>query len=1039
MLVISHIFNDCESLISLDLSSFKGSLVDNTMECMFINCHNLISLDLSSLEITYTYNLNNIFGGCYSLEYLNLSSFYSSKAYTFSFMFNNCTKLVSLDLSKFRGSSFTNSMEFMFSNCDNLKYLDLSSLDTSLTLNMSYMFNGCNSLTNLKLSKFNTSSVIDYSYMFNNCSLLTSIDLSKLHGSTVDNTMEYMFNNCKSLISLDLSNLDTSFTRNLSYMFNNCNSLLSINIAKLNISSMVDFSYMFNNCSSLLYFNLPSFKTSSTKNTMEFMFNNCINLKSIDLSNFNTSYTTNMKGIFNNCISLQNLKVSNFDASSVKDFSYMFNNCTSLTSLDLSDFNKLSTSNNMEYMFYNCINLISLNLSKFDTSKTSNMDSIFSGCYSLTTLDLSHLKTSSVENMKEMFYNCHSLTSLDLFNFDTHSVTNMASMFNNCTDLKYLKLNKFDTSSVINMDLMFYNCESILSLNLSNFDTKNVNSMSKMFENCYSLIILDLSSFDTSLVTDMTSMFSGCTDLEFLNILKFSANLLNHKNMFDLIRENIHFCLNNINNEKSNISFSNGLNIRKCIKNICSNNWKHYQIKYIPEINECIDDCKNHSIYKYEFKGFCYSSCPPDSRPTIDDEFLCEVICTEEKPYEIVLLYECVRNCSAFNFFNKICKINYRAPKIKDDMTYNIDGDVLYGDLNEMITMSVEKEKKDLLIKSGDIYYQITSPENQNNSNYGNFTNLGIGEIEYQLKKIYNLDENDKLVIFKTDIIKEGYYIPIIEYNIYNLETREKLDLNNSLIDDIKINISLPVKIDEEKIYKYDPYSDYYNDFCFTATTDDGTDIILNDRKDEFSYYNLSLCEKDCEYKGYDNNLKTAKCECKIKKELRVFSTIIIDLDLLFNNFIKFSYISNIYVIKCYNLLFTYDGLIKNVGSYIIIIIIIIFIVIFILFFTVGYQKHLKKIIQISSVKMYKNDKENEKDISNIKNNNKIEVGNASNSNLFKNLKIENNYDKYQEEIKIEKQKQINLQIEKIMRVNDSELNSLSYNEDLIIDKRSYF
>ena len=185
--------------------------------------------------------------------------------------------------------------------------------------------------------------------------------------------------------------------------------------------------------------------------------------------------------------------------------------------------------------------------------------------------------------------------------------------------------------------------------------------------------------------------------------------------------------------------------------------------------------------------------------------------------------------------------------------------------------------------------------------------------------------------------------------------------------------------------------------------------------------------------------MKTAKCECKIKKELRVFSTIIIDLDLLFNNFIKFSYISNIYVIKCYNLLFTYDGLIKNVGSYIIIIIIIIFIVIFILFFTVGYQKHLKKIIQISSVKMYKNDKENEKDISNIKNNNKIEVGNASNSNLFKNLKIENNYDKYQEEIKIEKQKQINLQIEKIMRVNDSELNSLSYNEALIIDKRSYF
>ena len=143
-------------------------------------------------------------------------------------------------------------------------------------------------------------------------------------------------------------------------------------------------------------------------------------------------------------------------------------------------------------------------------------------------------------------------------------------MFNNCSDLKDLILLKFNTSSVQKMDLMFYNCNSILSLNLSNFDTKKVDSMSKMFENCNSLIILDLSSFDTSLVTDMTSMFSGCTDLEFLNILKFSENLSNHTNytnMFDSIRENILFCLNNnINKEKSDISFSKDLNLRKCKK-----------------------------------------------------------------------------------------------------------------------------------------------------------------------------------------------------------------------------------------------------------------------------------------------------------------------------------------------------------------------------------------------------------------------------------------------------------------------------------------
>ena len=662
------------------------------------------------------------------------------------------------------------------------------------------------------------------------------------------------------------------------------------------------------------------------------------------------------------------------------------------------------------------------------------MDSIFSGCSSLTSLDLSNFKTSSVKNMKEMFYNCHSLTSLDLFNFDTHSVTNMVSMFNNCIDLKYLKIFKFDTSSVEKMDLMFYNCKSILSLNLTNFDTKKVDSMSRMFENCNSLIILDLSSFDTSLVKDMTSLFSGCTSLEFLNILHFSEeSLLNHTNMFDSTRENIHFCINdNINENTNSISFSKDLNLRKCKKNICSNNWKDYQIKYIPEIHICIDDCKSHSIYKYEFKGFCYSSCPPGSRSTIDDEFLCEVICTEEKPYEIVLIYDCVKNCTAFNFFNKICKINYRAPKIKDEMTFIIDDDVLNGELDELITLSVEKGKKDLLVKSGEIYYQITSPENQN-SLEGNFSTIGIEEIEYKLKKIYNLNENDNLVVFKTDIYKEGYYIPIIEYNIYNLETKEKLDLNTSLVEDTKIKISLPMKINEEKIYKFDPYSGYYDDICFPATTENGTDIILNDRINEFNDYNLSLCEKDCEYKGYDNNLKTAKCECKIKNIFRIFSQISVDKDLLFNNFTKISYISNIKIIKCYHLLFTLDGLIKNIGSYIIIIIFVIFIVIFILYFTVGYKKLLKKINQISSVKIHEKDKDKEKSHT------KREVGNSSNNIFFSNLILDKKNESLEEKIKIEQKKQINLQVKWIMRAVDLELNTLSYDEALKRDKRTFF
>ena len=165
-------------------------------------------------------------------------------------------------------------------------------------------------------------------------------------------------------------------------------------------------------------------------------------------------------------------------------------------------------------------------------------------------------------------------------------------------------------------------------------------------------------------------------------------------------------------------------------------NWKGEQNKYIPDIDDCIVDCKNHSIYKYEFKGFCYDKCPENTRPTIDDEYLCEVICTEEKPYEIILLYECVKNCSSFNFFSKVCKINYRVPKIKDDMTFNIDGDVIKGELDLLLSGPVKRYKQDLLVKSGEMYYQMTSSENQNNNTYNNFTTLDIRDIESQIKKI---------------------------------------------------------------------------------------------------------------------------------------------------------------------------------------------------------------------------------------------------------------------------------------------------------------
>jgi len=605
---------------------------------------------------------------------------------------------------------------------------------------------------------------------------------------------------------------------------------------------------------------------------------------------------------------------------------------------------------------------------------------------------------------------------------------------------------------------MFTNCSSLLSLDLSNLETQKVNNMSKMFQNCNSIIIIDLSSFDTSLVTDMSYMFSNCSSLEYLDM----KNLVENDNltdlyMFDSTPQNLLFCSINLKNENSSI-YSKFLSPKLCEIHICSHLWKEEQQKYIPAKNICIDKCKNDDKYKYEFKGICYEQCPNNTRIQLEDEFLCDLICPEENPYEIVLIYDCVPNCSAFNFFNKICKINHRIPKIKDDMTCNIDNDVKAdAEMEGMIYKTVEKNNEDLLIKSGDMYYQITSSQNQNNNTYDNFSSIDLGDSEGKLKKIFNIDPNDTLIIFKTDIIKEGYNIPIIEYNIYHMESKKRLDLSQSSAQDLKVNISIPVIINESKLFKYDPFNEYYNDVCHPFTTENGTDIILNDRIKEFELYNYSLCEKDCAYIGYDTVLKRAKCECKLKSKLKVFSEIIVDTDLLYNNFKTFNKIANIDIIKCYKSVFNLDNLIKNVGSYTILGIAFLFLVTFVLFFANGYGKIIYKINQMASVKFYEREKEMQKEKERIKQieilkNEQTSYNSRKNSGSIDKDKLKDSFSsKSIDDLNFKKEKNIlkpsndvdhgkklDRQAEKILKTVDLEINRFPYEKALQFDDRTY-
>ena len=111
-----HMFNNCKSLTSIDLSNCNTSKVID-MRMMFYGCESLTSLDLSNLDAS---NVKSI------------CDYYYSDTNPCG-MFQNCISLVNLSLPISFGN--VNSIDCMFKNCRSLTSLDLSNLDTR---NLSY-------------------------------------------------------------------------------------------------------------------------------------------------------------------------------------------------------------------------------------------------------------------------------------------------------------------------------------------------------------------------------------------------------------------------------------------------------------------------------------------------------------------------------------------------------------------------------------------------------------------------------------------------------------------------------------------------------------------------------------------------------------------------------------------------------------------------------------------------------------------------------------------------------------------------------------
>ena len=562
----------------------------------------------------------------------------------------------------------------------------------------------------------------------------------------------------------------------------------------------------------------------------------------------------------------------------------------------------------MTSMFSYCSSLTSLNLSNLDTSKVEKMSFMFFCCSSLTSLNLLSFNTSQVTTMESMFNNCTSLTSLDLSDFNTTSVTTMKNMFLHCLKLEYINLNNFNETKLTNVDFMFKNVPENVTL-----CTNDINSNSKILskirygKKCYAIVCTD--DLDSK-INKHKSNDDECNqkcDLSLQYPYEYNGKCYAGCEKGFLYDENN----NKLNKCKCELDECSKCPIEALNEGLCSECNTNYYPKENDPLNKdeyikCYKDPNGYYLDNNIYKQ-CYYTCKTCYILGNNATHNC-IKCNDNYPIGIKNnnSLNCYENCSYYYYVdnenNFHCTQDSSCPKEYSKLNKNKMECVKYDLLKELedlkinvknvtekmskveeikyydnLIKTIEKEfienydieklnSGDEVIKTEKMTITFTTVENQKNNINKNVTAINLGGCEQLLRDYYNISSNEKLYMKTTEVYQEGMKIPKVEYDIYSALFGENLKkLNLKVCGNSKISISLPIKL-TEKLGILNSSSGYYNNICYTTTSEDGTDISLKDRKTNFIDKNKTICQDDCEFSKYDSDNMKVECSCEIKE-----------------------------------------------------------------------------------------------------------------------------------------------------------------------------
>jgi len=161
--------------------------------------------------------------------------------------------------------------------------------------------------------------------------------------------------------------------------------------------------------------------------------------------------------------------------------------------------------------------------------------------------------------------------------------------------------------------------------------------------------------------------------------------------------------------------------------------------------------------------------------------------CHKDLPYLLFPSLECTSSCDVAQLLNKTCKVDCISDENFQDFVYNI---------KTVIKNDTFNDEEEIFIVGNNIICDITTTQIKHK--YNNISYIDFGECETKLKQKFKINY---LLILKFDIKLDDNSPTSVEYEVYNPDTKEKLDL--SICSNEKINIEVPKILDEYSLVLY--------------------------------------------------------------------------------------------------------------------------------------------------------------------------------------------------------------------------------------------